>query len=81
MLTTYTSSASDGLIALNTALQESAAEVTALLPEDATENEQLFVDALESIQATSATASSPTRSPSGNRIPTRSTPPTAAGPS
>lgn len=51
MLTTYTSSASDGLIALNTALQESAAEVTALLPEDATENEQLFVDALESIQA------------------------------
>ena len=51
MLTTYTSSASDGLIALNTALQESAAEITALLSEDATENEQLFVDALESIQA------------------------------
>ena len=49
MLSVYASS-DDGLIALNTALQSSADEIAALAPEDATENEQLFIEALESIQ-------------------------------
>ncbi len=48
MLTLVSSS---GVTALTPQLQASAAEVEALLPEDATENEQLFVDALESIES------------------------------
>lgn len=44
------SSSENGLTELSTTLQSSSAELQALLPEEATENEQLFMDALQQIE-------------------------------
>lgn len=48
ILRSYTSG---GLTALSSALQASSSELTALLPEEPTENERLFMDALQQIQS------------------------------
>lgn len=49
MLLAYTSS-ENGLVTLTTKLQNSASELSALLPEEATENEQLLLEALQKIE-------------------------------